>query len=352
MTQSILIVGAGPTGLTAAVELARQGLVPVVIEKRSDPSQLSRAVGLIPRALAVLQPSGVADAIKAEAIEFSGVALHVGARRLASLPLNFDPATRIWGLPQDRTEALLSDALHRYGGSVHYGTAFEGLVQDASGVTVRFGSTEARFDHVIGADGAHSPVRAALGLDFPGYDLPGHWSIADVDSPDWRDPTMFQGFLLPHGHIVVVVPLGAQRFRLISSTPDALAAVPVPMSVSNLRNSGVFTISVRQVRSYQSGRVYLAGDAAHCHSPIGGRGMNLGIADAADLAARVLAGDVTGYSAARHAEGAHVLAFSERGRRVLQSTSPLGRSLFLNAMRLVNAFPPLGRALMRQGAKA
>lgn len=350
MTQSILIVGAGTTGLTAAVELARNGLNPVVIEKRSGPSQLSRAVGILPRSLEILKPSGVADAILAEAIAFSGIAFHVGARRIATLALNFDATSRIWGLPQDRTEAHLSDALHRYGGQVQYGTAFERLVQDASGVTVRYGATEARFDHVIGADGVHSPVRMALGMAFPGYDLPGQWSIADVDSPGWRDPAMFQGFILPQGQVVVVVPLDAHRFRLISSLPDALAALPVPMPVSNLRNTGAFTISVRQVSQYQSGRVYLAGDAAHCHSPIGGRGMNLGMADAAELVGRLIAGDMAGYTAARHAEGAHVLAFSERARRVLQSTNPLVTGTVRSVMRLASAIPPLGRVVMRQMA--
>ena len=352
MAQSVLIVGAGTTGLTAAVELARRGLCPMVIEKRGGPSQLSRAVGIQARSMAILQPSGVADAIKAEAVIFSGIAFHVGPRRIAQLPLNFDDTSRLWGLPQDRTEAHLAAALHRYGGRIHYDTAFEGLAQDASGVTVRYGSAEARFDQVIGADGSHSPVRTALGLEFPGHDLPGQWSIADLDSPDWRDPTMFQGFLLPKGEVVVVVPIGPGRFRLISSLPDAVAALPVPMAISNLRNTGAFTIAVRQVQTYQLGRVYLAGDAAHCHSPIGGRGMNLGIADAADLVTRLLAGDVTGYSAARHAQGAHVLALSERGRRLLQSTQPVTRSLLQGAMRLANAVPPLGRALMRQVANA
>jgi 2-polyprenyl-6-methoxyphenol hydroxylase-like FAD-dependent oxidoreductase len=350
MTQSILIVGAGTTGLTAAVELARNGLRPVVIEKRKGPSHLSRAVGILPRSLEILQPSGVADAILAEAIAFTGIAFHVGTRRIASLALNFDAASRIWGLPQDRTEAHLSDALQRYGGHVQYDTAFDGLAQDAGGVTVRYGGTETRFDHVIGADGVHSPVRAALGMEFPGYDLPGLWSIADVDSPGWRDPAMFQGFILPKGEVVVVVPLDKQRFRVISSLPDAMAALPVPMPVSNLRNAGAFTISIRQVSQYQSGRVYLAGDAAHCHSPIGGRGMNLGIADAADLVGRLMAGDTAAYTAARHAEGAHVLAFSERGRRAIQSTNPMAQMIVRSVMRLASAIPPLGRVVMRQMA--
>jgi 2-polyprenyl-6-methoxyphenol hydroxylase-like FAD-dependent oxidoreductase len=352
MALSVLIVGAGTTGLTAAVELARRGICPTVIEKHPGPSQLSRAVGIQSRSMATLKPSGVAAAIEAEAVAIAGVAFHNGSRRIAQLPLNFDAASRLWGLPQDRTEAHLAAALHRYGGQIHYDTAFAGLMQDTSGVTARYGSTEGRFDYVIGADGTHSPVRNTVGLEFPGFDLPGQWSIADLDSADWRDPMMFQGFLLPKGEVVVVVPLGAGRFRLISSLPDAVAALPVPMTITNLRNTGAFTIAVRQVREYQVGQVFLAGDAAHCHSPVGGRGMNLGIADAADLVTRLLAGDTTGYSTARRAEGAHVLAFSERGRRLLQSTHPVTQSLLRGMLRIASAVPPIGRAVMRQMASA
>ncbi|APE43311.1 hypothetical protein BOO69_07680 [Sulfitobacter alexandrii] len=200
---------------------------------------------------------------------------------------------------------------------------------------------------MIGADGTHSAVRQALGLDFPGYDLSGRWSIADVDSPDWRDPRLFQGFLLPEGEVCIVAPLERARFRVIASTADALAALPVPMNVSAVRRSGDFTISVRQVTRYTVGRVHLAGDAAHCHSPAGGRGMNLGIADAADLAGRLIDGGLPEYHAARQAEGAHVLAFSEGLRKAVQSKSPLRRAVMPRLMRMIAAVPPLRRAAMR-----
>lgn len=343
----ILIVGAGPTGLTAAVELARRGIVPRVIDKRPGPSELSRAVGILQRSMDILAPSGVADKIRAEAVRFDGIAFHKGARRIAKFPLNFDDRTRLFGLPQDRTEHLLARAFERYGGKIEFGTSFEGLSQDEAGLRVQLGGTVQSFDHLIGADGAHSDVRAALGLDFPGFDLPGQWSIADVDSPDWRDPKTFQGFLLPRGEVCIVAPLEATRFRVIASQPDALAALPVPMNVTQVRRSGVFTISVRQVTDYAVGRVYLAGDAAHCHSPAGGRGMNLGIADAADLAGRLIDGGLGGYHAARHAEGAHVLAFSEGLRKTVQATSPLRRAVMPRVMKMVAAIPPFQRAAMR-----
>lgn len=347
MTERVLIVGAGPTGLTAAVELARQGMIPHVIEKRAGPSTLSRAVGLLQRSLDILTPSDVTADIRSEAIAIQGIAFHVGAARCASFPLNFDDASCLLGLPQDRTEYFLAKAFQRYGGTVAYGQTLEGLVQNPKGVTATINGTTEHFDLVIGADGAHGVVRDIIGVSFDGFDLPSQWSIADVDSDDWRDPDLFQGFLLPKGHVCIVVPLEKTRFRVIASLPDALAALPVPMSVRNIRRSGAFMISVRQVDHYAVGNVYLAGDAAHYHSPVGGRGMNLGIADAADLAKRIVHGGLDGYHAARHAEGRRIIAFSERGRQIVQSTNPITRAALPHIMRAVSRITPLARAVMR-----
>lgn len=344
----VVIAGAGPTGLTAAVELARRGARVTTLEKRPGPSHLSRAVGIQSASIDILRPSGVAEAILSEAVAFTGATFHLRAKEFARLPLGFDDRSRIWGLAQDRTEAHLETALTHYGEIVRYGVELLGFEQHENGVDVETSDGTLEADYLIGADGIHSAVRVGLCFDFPGFDLPDLWSIADVDVEDWRDPTRFQAFLLDEGDVCVVVPLEEGRFRVIASREDALAALPVPMDVRRTRRKGSFTISVRQVKRYQQGRVFLAGDAAHCHSPVGGRGMNLGIADAAELARRIMEDDTDGYHTARHAEGARVIRLSERGRRMLNTRSGFRRGLAMRTLKLGSALPPLGKAMMRR----
>ncbi|MDQ2092837.1 FAD-dependent oxidoreductase [Rhodalgimonas zhirmunskyi] len=349
---NILIVGAGPTGLTAAVELSRRGLIPQIIEQRPSPSGLSRAVGILDHSLDLLTPSGVADAIRSEAISVQGFIIHHEATPLGCIPLAGLDGASLHALAQDRTETHLHDALNRYGGKVRYGVSFLGLAQDDTGVTVDTSDGTERYDLVIGADGVGSQVRKALGLAYPGHTLPETWSIADVDARGWPDPDWFQAFLLPAGQVAIVVPLEKDRFRAISSTPDVLADLPRKLDVSHVHRTGTFTIQVRQVEDYAKGRVYLAGDAAHSHSPVGGRGMNLGIADAAELAQRIADATLEGYSAARHAKGQHVITLSERARKLVQSKSWLTRAGVETALRVITHVPPLAAKMGREIADA
>lgn len=350
MTQPrILIVGAGPTGLTAAVELARLGIIPSVIEKRKDASNLSRAVGISPSSMNIFEPSGLAKAIRAEAIPFQKIILHHRAKILTEIDLSggFGKNNHLFGLAQDRTETHLRDAFIKMGGEIIYDAEMLSLSQSEIGVSVSISGKAMRFDYVIGADGVNSAVRNAVHVSFNGFDLPEVWSIVDVKATEWPNPQAFQGFILDNGGVVVTVPLEKDRFRVIANSSDALAAIPVPMKVSKIRREANFKISIRQAETYQIGRVFLAGDAAHSHSPAGGRGMNLGIADAADLAQRFVNGTTDGYSAARHPIGTATIRSSELLRRALTSKHPISRFFIRSLLRIIPHVAVLRRRLIK-----
>jgi 2-polyprenyl-6-methoxyphenol hydroxylase-like FAD-dependent oxidoreductase len=346
----VLIAGAGPTGLTAAIELARRDVEVKIVDKRAEGSGLSRAVGIMPRSLELLADSGVAERLLAEGIRMADFHIFLdGRKRLAFTTRRADPKYDfLLALPQDRTEAIMRDELAERRLKVAFGTTLAGFEQSSEGVTVAYADrTTERFDYLIGADGAHSTTRKILGVAFNGYDLPETWSIADVEARNWPYQNSFVVSALSDGRVAVVAHIGAQRYRVISDTADALATLALPLDVSQIQRQGKFAISVRQVEKYQVGRVFLAGDAAHCHSPVGGRGMNLGIADAADLARRLADGNLSGYGAARFPVGKEVIAASEGARKIVTSGKLSRRLLFRLALAAVGLLPPLRRRAAR-----
>jgi 2-polyprenyl-6-methoxyphenol hydroxylase-like FAD-dependent oxidoreductase len=307
------------------VELRRRGIDAQVVDRREGPSNLSRAVGILPGSLDLLEDCGATPLLLAEGVHFDGLRLHDGGRLMADLRFATAGDRFVLGLPQDRTEAILSDRLAAFGGAVRHGAEVAGLVQDGGGVVVTLADGRTgRYDHVLAADGAHSRLRGILGLPFDGFDLPHAWGVADVDVAGWSYPQSLALYLLDAGAVVLVAPMAPGRVRVVANRPDALGLLPVPMDIVAQRGGGQFRIGVRQVPQYSAGRVHLAGDAAHCHSPVGGRGMNLGIADACAFARHAAAGTLPAYGPERHAAGAAAIALSERVRRQVDGT---GRAL-------------------------
>lgn len=345
----ILIAGAGPTGLTAALMLQHKGLRPRIVEKRPTASPLSRAVGILPSSMAIFDELDIGQRIRDRAIAIERMtAFQDGVEKFhLALDADPDPDVRLLSLPQDVTEEILAEKLAAGGIEVEYGKPVEAVEAPEGPVRVTIGGEEESYDEVLGADGGRSVVRQALGIVPRGFELPGDWSIADVDLVDPVPPRAEVHFT-GHDQVVFQIAMERQRVRLVSNTPDALGLWGERLPIAGVRRTGTFRIAVEQVDLYRKGHVSLAGDAAHRHSPIGGRGMNLGIADAAEWAERLVAGTLDGYSASRHAAGKHTIGLSEGARKTLLGGHPLRHDMALTLMGLASRIPPLAQRLARR----
>lgn len=354
---SILIVGAGPTGLTAALELARGGALPRIIDEKDGPTALSKAVGISAHSLDILEASGVSRQLLAEGLKVRHAHFHVEARELLTIDFSLLPHRYnfLLSLPQRDTERIMADTLATFGIDVEWRTELVGLTQHADKVEARIsrsGDEERQnLDIVFGADGPESSVRKSSGIEFEGYTHKRQWSITDAEIASWPyEPGAAQAFVNRGGDVGFIIPIGDGRFRSVSNTPDALAQVPGNYRVSKVLRTDRFHIPAKQARRYQAGRVFLGGDAAHVHSPLGARGMNLGIEDAASLARRFGDGTLDGYTDERRPVGHRWIELSERILSTVQSTNIFVQTFRNLAMTTIGRFPVLQKPLIERVA--
>ncbi|MBW9116725.1 FAD-dependent monooxygenase [Rhizobium cauense] len=305
--RSILIAGAGATGLTAALELARRGHLPRIVDSDTGPVALaeSRALGVNARTLTLLSPSRVTDAILQEAQQLARFRVTSKGRKLVDLDTTKLPGPygAIYALAQGHTERLLLGKLSDYEIVPEWQTVVETVAGDLSKprVTMRKadGSTEtAEFDIVIGADGSHSAVRKAVGIDFPGEALETSFYLADFRYAVPIDAGFAEINLVDPG-IIGRLPVTRDVLRYISTLPDFERRIQHPAPVVERVWASDFRVHFRHVDRMAKGNVFLAGDAAHIHSPAGARGMNLGIEDACWLAWLISEGREKEYAALR-----------------------------------------------------
>ncbi|MBE7220537.1 MAG: FAD-dependent monooxygenase [Caulobacteraceae bacterium] len=281
----VLIVGAGPTGLAAALFLTRAGVACRVVDKLDKPTSWSKALAVNPRTLELLEPTGVTARVLAEGRPVETFELTRGGRTLAAMDLRELGAKHpMTALPQSRSEELLADALGGLGVRPERGVELKGFHQDEAAVHAVLAHPDGREEAVdaplmLCADGAHSTGRHVLDIGFPGHAFPEPWKLADVRLAEPVDVS--SGFVQLHDHgFVFSLAFDPSYWRVICNFDDPLNHVPGGAAVREVVWASEFHISHRIAERLAVGRVALAGDAAHLHSPVGARGMNLGIEDA------------------------------------------------------------------------
>ncbi len=370
----VLVVGAGPTGLTVAASLIARNVPTVIVDTLAAGANTTRAAVVTAHTLEALEGLDMAGRLVKAGLIAPRFTLRTGPRVLMPVDFSVLPTAHPYALmlSQAETERLLLERLHELGGQdfrVLRPKILSDLAQDANGVTATFTDGDTiRTRYVVGADGMHSTVRERAGIGFSGGEFAESFALADVrlTGEAQRDEVILfwsgEGF-------TVLAPLPGDVFRIVAPVDDAPHTPSTEFVQALLDTRGLgpgrtvvsevvwgsrFRIHHRVADTYRSGRLLLAGDAAHVHSPAGGQGMNLGIADAVALAgalAEVLGGGpdtaLDAYSAAQRRRAEQVLRLTGRLTRLATLPGPL-RPVRNSAVRVAAAVPAVRRRLALQ----
>jgi 2-polyprenyl-6-methoxyphenol hydroxylase-like FAD-dependent oxidoreductase len=377
---SVLVVGAGPVGLVLACELARRDVPVKVIDKLPEPTSESRAILVHSRSLEMLERIGVVDDLIASGVRTNAMEMFAGGRRLVRMSLNEVESPFPFSITtaQTETERILAERLSGLGVQVERGVEALALDQDACGVdyTLRHHDGREEFgrsDWVVGTDGARSTVRHAIGSKLVGAFKGQRFLLGDVDAAYACARDTMQTFFSPDEGPLLVFPMVGERLRLIGEITDAPirgadyaedTSMERLQAIVDRRANGMKLLSARwitefeihhaQVPAYRSGRVFLAGDAAHVHSPAGGQGMNTGMQDAFNLgwklalAVRGVPGTdalLDSYHAERHPIAARVIRDSTLLTNVGTVHGKLKQKLRDSALRLGGGLAPVQHKL-------
>ena len=375
MTSSrILIVGAGPTGLAAAATLAKLGIKTRVIDKGWEITPQSKALGVQAGTLECLEQvfgANMTWTMREAGLPLKAGLLHLDGKPILTMNLSAIPSVYpfVLSLAQSETERILEEKLGTFSGRVERETELLNLEDNGREVNVSLrradGSEEsAAFDYVLGCDGAHSAVRHLAGIDFHGKPYGGNFILGDLDlACGWPDDAM-RVYLGGRGAAAFFPLKGGKRFRVIMipngpapeggleiSLEDFKAILaelcPVPLVIEKSHWITRFRVHHRRAEKFREGKLFLLGDAAHIHSPMGGQGMNTGIQDAVNLAYKLALAAKSGdqaildqYARERVPVADDILRVTDLGTRlVLLNQTPWLRKLIFKFAPLVGGLP-------------
>jgi 2-polyprenyl-6-methoxyphenol hydroxylase-like FAD-dependent oxidoreductase len=347
MYQNVLVVGAGPVGLTMAAELARYGVPVRIIDKAGGRTDKSKALVLWSRTLELIDRMGSSASFVEAGMKATASNIIAGGRQIAHIRLDpvETPHAYALMLPQSETERLMEQHLNALGVQVEREVELARFAAESDRVPAVLRHADGHQETVepawlIGCDGAHSTVRHGLGMQFEGETLPSSWILADVHLAGVRTPPDEMDMYWHSDGVLALFPITRDRYRIIADVGATQAGAhpsdptleevqalldrrgPGGLEASSPIWLAGFVINERKVADYRAGRVFLVGDAAHIHSPAGGQGMNTGMQDAFNLAWKLaLVG--RGLANPEPLLGSYSIERSEVGRQVLANAGHL-----------------------------